>query len=250
MEDLKRLLKTDIIKLKSTGLLWLHLCVPLLGLMVFLGYYSYTPWTDFSKISAYLQVLCMTFPILIGIITSIIAEQEYMAGGFQNILISSEIKFLSFISIYIVVLVLGILSTILSVVGFYIGFSHIGNNIFSFNIYLSVICILIGSNLFEYIFHFFLSFRFSKGISIGVGIVESLISALFLTGMGDGRWQFFPCAWSIRFINSLLIKYENFNNYVDPSLNLGIKIAFVGTIMAFIMVLMWFTKWEGNKAEE
>ena len=250
MNDLKRLLKTDIIKLKSSGLLWIHCCVPLLGLIIFLGYYSYTPWKDLSKISAYLQVLCISFPLLIGIITSIIGEQEHMAGGFQNILVSSEIKILSFVSKYILVLGLGLLSTILSVIGFYIGFSYMGNNIFSFNIYLSVIFILIGSNLLEYIFHFFLSFRFSKGVSIGVGIVESLISALFITGMGDGRWPFFPCAWSIRFINSLMIKYGNINNYVDPSLNLGIKIAFVGTILAFIMVLVWFTKWEGNKSEE
>lgn len=250
MNDLKRLLKTDKIKLKSSGLLWIHCGIPILGLFIFLGYYSYTPWKDFSKISAYLQVLCISFPILIGIITSIIGEQEHMSGGFQNILISSEIKFLSFISKYIVVLVLGFLSTIVSVIGFYIGFSYMGNNIFSFNVYLSVICILIGSNLLEYILHFFLSFRFSKGVSIGVGIVESLISALFITGMGDGRWPFFPCAWSIRFINSLMIKYGNINNYVDPSLNLGIKIAFVGTILAFIMVLLWFTKWEGNKSEE
>ena len=250
MEDLKRLLKTDIIKLKSTGLLWIHICIPILGLFVFLGYYSYTPWKDFSKISSYLQVLCISFPILIGIITSIIGEQEYAAGGFQNMLISSEKKPLSFISKYIFTLGLGFLSTILSVIGFYIGFSFIGNNIFPFKISLIIICILIGSNLLEYTFHFFLSFRFSKGISIGIGIVESLISALFRTGMGDGRWPFFPSAWGIRFVNSLLLKYENPNNYLDPSLGLGIRIASIGTIVGFIMVLVWFTRWEGNKAEE
>src|SRR5699024_9966423 len=114
----------------------------------------------------------------------------------------------------ILLIILGVLATVLSVIGFYIGFSFIDNSFFPITVYLLVALILIGSNIFEYILHFFLSFRFSNNISIGIGILESLISALFLTGMGDGRWPFFPSSWSSRFISSLLIKYEGANNYV------------------------------------
>ena len=249
MLQLKKLLKADIMKLKSTQMIWIHLYIPVLGLIIFLSYYSYTPWNSSSKVSAYLQVLCIVFPILIGIITSMVSDQEYIAGGFQNILASSKIKCLSFISKYTLFLLLGLLSTILSVIGFYVGFSFIENDIFPFTMYLAVVGILIGSNIFEYILHFFLSLRFSKGVSIGVGIVESLISALFLTGMGDGRWVFTPCSWSIRFIGSLLIRYQNIN-FIDPDLHLGIIICILGTILSFLIMLVWFTKWEGKKAEE
>ena len=249
MSQFKNLLKADIIKLKSTQMLWIHLYIPILGLIAFLSYYSYAPYSSYNKVSAYLEVLCMAFPILIGIITSMVSDQEYMAGGFQNILISSETKSLSFISKYTLFLLLGILSTLLSVVGFYLGFSLMGKNNFPLNMYLAVVGILIGSNMFEYVLHFFLSFRFSKGISIGVGIVESLISALFLTGMGDGRWPFAPCAWSMRFIGSLLARYQNVN-FVDPDLHLGINICIFGTVLSFLIMLIWFTKWEGKKAEE
>ena len=78
MIEFKKLIKADIIKFKSTQIPWMHLYIPILGLIIFLSYYSYTPWTSFSKISAYLQVLSITFPMLIGIITSIVAEQEYI----------------------------------------------------------------------------------------------------------------------------------------------------------------------------
>ena len=251
MIRLKRLLKADIIKLKSTQLIWMHLYIPILGLIIFLGYYSYTPWSSFGKISAYLQVLSIVFPILIGIITSIVADQEYIAGGFQNILIGSEVKYLTFISKLILFFLLGTLSTILAIMGFYMGFSFIENNIFPFTMYLTVVGILIGSNVFLYILHFFLSFRFSKGVSIGVGIAESLASALFLTGMGDGRWPFVPSSWSIRFIVSLLMKYQNTGNMLlDPDLKLGIIASIAATFLSFLIMSLWFIGWEGKRAEE
>lgn len=251
MPQLKRLIKADIMKLKSTQMIWMHLYIPILGLVIFLAYYSYTPWSSFSKVSAYFQILSIAFPILIGIITSIAAEQEYIAGSFQNILNGSEIKCLSFISKLIVFLFLGSLSTVLVTIGFYIGFALIENNIFPLSMYLAVAGILVGSNIFIYILHFFISYRFSKGVSIGVGIAESLASALLLTGMGDGRWPFVPSSWSIRFVGTLLTKYQNTGKvFLDPDLQLGIIISIIATFLSFGIILVWFTKWEGNRAEE
>lgn len=249
MLELKRLLKADMIKLKSTHIIWFHLYIPLIGLIGFLTYYSNTSWASFSKISGYLQVLSMVFPILIGIITSMVVDQEYESGNFQHLLSSTERKELSFISKLILSLLLGTLSTILAVVGFYIGFNFIEGNTLPLTMFLAVVGILIGSNIILYIFHFFLSLRFSKAVSIGVGIIESLVSALFLTGMGDGRWPFMPCTWSMRFVSSLLIKYENVNIF-DPDLSLGIVLSIVGTIAFFLIMVLWFRGWEGKKAEE
>ena len=251
MLQLKRLLKADIMKLKSTQIIWIHLYIPILGLIIFLSYYSYAPWSAYSKVSAYLQVLCMVFPILIGIITSMVADQEYMAGNYKNLLSSLECKELSFISKLAVFLLLGSVSTILAVIGFYVGFSFIEDPILPLTMYIAVAGILIGSNIFLYVLHFFLSFRFSKGVSIGVGIVESLISALFITGMGDGRWPFFPSSWDMRFIESLFIKYQNINNtFKDPDLFLGIIISIIGTILSLVFMIIWFRSWEGKRAEE
>lgn len=251
MLQLIKLLKADIMKLKSTQMVWMHIYVPLLGLIIFLGYYFITPSSSFGKISVYLQVLCIAFPVLIGIITSIAADQEHTAGGCQNILSSLGPKYLTATSKLILLIILGTLSTVLAVMGFYIGYSFIDNNIYPINIYLAVVGILIGSNVFLYILHFFLSFRFSKGISIGVGMAESFASALFLTGMGDGRWPFVPSFWSIRFVESLLMQYQNSSSvFIDPDLHLGIIVAIVATMFSFVAILVWFTRWEGNTLEE
>ena len=39
--------------------------------------------------------------------------------------------------------------------------------------------------------HLFVSFQFGKGASIGLGIVEALLVALLLTGLGDRIWPFY-----------------------------------------------------------
>ncbi len=188
MIEFKKLIKADIIKFKSTQIPWMHLYIPILGLIIFLSYYSYTPWTSFSKISAYLQVLSITFPMLIGIITSIVAEQEYIAGGFKNILIASETKNLSIMSKFTLCLLFGSLSTILAVVGFYIGYSFIDSNIYP--IYISIpIGLLVGSMnsghwikvWLENLFHIFgkidLNFlMIITGFGIGVGLSMGLYS--------------------------------------------------------------------------
>jgi len=251
MKQLKRLLKADIMKLKSTPLVWIHILVPLLGLALFLSYYSYAQWNDIGKISGYLEALCATFPVLIGIITSIFAEQEYMAGNYQNILNTSQPKLLTLVSKIILSLILGFLSTALAVLGFYFGFSLIGKTIFSFFVYIEAIFILLGSNVIIYVLHLFLSFRFSKSVSIGVGILESLISALFLTSMGDGIWPFVPCSWSMRFVVSLIQKHNGLNvSSLDSNLSLGVTMSIITTLISIVFLLFWFMKWEGKKAEE
>lgn len=122
-----------------------------MGVALFLSYYSYTQWDNVGKISGYLEILCVVFPTLIAIITSIFAEQEYIAGNHQNIFNASQLKSLTIVSKIILSLILGFLSTALAVLGFYIGFSFIGDTVFHFGIYLKVVFILLGSNIIIYI---------------------------------------------------------------------------------------------------
>jgi len=249
--QLIKLLRADILKLKATHMIWLHLYIPLLGLIIFLSYFSYAPWRHFDEISVYLQVLCIVYPILIGIITSMIADQEYLAGGFQSMLVNSDPKYLALASKLLLYLLLGAISSLLAVFGFYIGYSFIGNPVFNITIYIAVVGIIIGSNIFQYILHFFLSLRFSKGVSIGVGIAEALAVALFITGMGDGRWPFVPSSWSIRFIGALLTDSENVNGHIsDPVLHLGVILSIGVTVFSIVTLFIWFTRWEGKKLEE
>ncbi|HBE9528310.1 TPA: lantibiotic immunity ABC transporter MutG family permease subunit [Clostridioides difficile] len=252
MRQLIRIFCSDLIKLKRNFIILMHICMALMGMGLFLWYYKVSGADNILKIVAYLQVIAIAFPLLSGVVCSMFVEQEYYAGSYKHMLTASNPKYLTLISKYIILVCLGFVATLVSVLGFKFGISKA---YFTSSFYMISILILIGCNLFEYILHLFLSLRFGKGTSIGVGIVEMLLSALLLTGLGSGIWQYFPCAWGVRFITIWssfsssktveYIKVESIKAYQSTGLMCG----FV-TILAFVILCIWFSKWEGKKSEE
>ncbi|MGV8906086.1 MAG: lantibiotic immunity ABC transporter MutG family permease subunit [Acetobacterium sp.] len=245
----KNLLITDIMKLKSTSVLWLHFFVPIFWLILFLSYFLVSPWDAIIEQKTYLTAICVALPILIGMVTAMVAEEEYESGNYRNLLAVYPIKWLALLSKYLVLITLGALSIFIAVIGFYLGISRM---IPALNIetYFAFTGILVGCSLFLYGFHLFLSLRFSKSVSIGIGIFEALIVALFRTGMGDGRWPFFPCSWSIRFIWTILSQSANGLMIQDPFMNFGIFLSVVVSILSIVLLMVWFSIWEGRKSEE
>lgn len=49
----------------------------------FAGYYHISRWELATKISAYLEVLAVAFPFLIGIIVGLVVQIENQAGHYQ-----------------------------------------------------------------------------------------------------------------------------------------------------------------------
>jgi len=245
----KNLLITDIMKLKSTPFLWVHLLAPILALIVFLSYFSVSPWDPIMKQKNYITAMCMAFPILIAVITSMVAENEYAAGNYQNLLGIYNKKWSALLSKYLVLVALGGISTAIGVMGFYLGFSQMTTAL-PLMTYVVLTFILIGCSLFLYAFHLFLSLRFSKSVSIGIGIFEALIAALFRTGMGDGRWPFFPSSWSIRFTWFTIMQKSEDIGMPDPLMGLGVVLCVGVTMLSILMLMVWFKNWEGQKSEE
>lgn len=251
MRQLIRLLKVDIMKLKSSQIFWLHLYLPAIGASLFVAYYGVSHWDAFTMVSTYFQALCIVFPILIGVVTSLVASQEGSAGEFQQMLTTSNPKVLTMVSKLLILLALGLVATSLAVIGFYLGLLTVKGVSYPITINFAVIGLMLVTNIFQYMLHCFLSFRLSSGISIGVGVVESLICALFLTGMGDGRWPFAPSSWSVRFISSFLL--NSFTQEVgpqDPDLLLGMISLLVVTGLGILALSFWFNRWEGHQIEE
>ncbi|MCC0703412.1 lantibiotic immunity ABC transporter MutG family permease subunit [Clostridioides sp. ES-S-0049-02] len=251
MAQLIRLFNSDLIKLKRTYIVLIHFCIALVGIGLFLGYYNISGYDSISKIVAYLQVIAIAFPLLSSIMCSMCVEQEYYSGNYKHILTSSNPKYLTIISKYVILICLGFGATLVSVLGFEFGIDTIfNNNHFTLSFYMISILILAGSNLFEYILHLFLSLRFGKGTSIGVGIVETLLSALLLTGLGDGIWQYIPCAWGVRFV-SVWASFSSSKEIesIQEFQSIGLICGFA-TIFTFAILCIWFSKWEGKKSEE
>ncbi|MBX4263956.1 lantibiotic immunity ABC transporter MutG family permease subunit [Clostridium estertheticum] len=248
MIALLRCIKSDFYKLRHTSIPWIHLLIPLAGAIMFLAYYRISSWDTVKKTSGYLETLAIAFPLLIGIISGIVIEQEEQAGNFQTLLCNTKSKNTTYLSKLIVLLLLGSFSIILAVGIFALGFQTMPN-IF----YLKAAGALVIGNIFLYILHVFMSLQFGKGASTGLGVAESLISALMLTGLGDGVWRFIPSAWSVRFCDYLVFKftYHSVNSYATQAAldtKQGLFIMLFAICIAFAISLFWFKKWEGRKS--
>lgn len=250
MGVLSRVLRADFLKMKGTIFYWIHVAMPIIGISIFLSYYSFSKFDSINKVSGYIQVLSIAFPLLISVVCSFVVEQEALAGNFKELLSTEYGRWKAFISKVCFLLICGFCSTILAVVGFAAGFHFLlGQNEFPLSLYFEVSLILFGCQIFMYIFHLFLNFRFSKGVSIGIGITESLLAALMLTGLGDIVWKYTPCAWSMRLCSSFFAYRLNPDSFhvLQVDTEMGVVMCICLTIIVFIMSLIWFSFYEGRK---
>lgn len=255
---LVRLIKADFYKIRHTAMVWVHIIVPIFISLVFVAYYAYSSGRigSASKFNLYTQVLSIGFPMIIGIVCAMTADYESDAGNFQALLMSKN-KLLSFVSKVCMLLIMAFFSLTVAIGVFALGLELLTHeNIFSFYIYVKVILILLLSQVFLYILHLLLSFRYGSGASIGLGITESLVSALMLTGLGDVIGKWLPCSFGARIIQSYIMLNSNIND-VNVMLNkfnglymnefkIGIYICVAETIVLFLLSLIWYNYFEGR----
>ncbi|EJO5348588.1 lantibiotic immunity ABC transporter MutG family permease subunit [Clostridium botulinum] len=247
MINLFRCIKSDFYKLKRTPILCIHVFIPLLGAVLFLLYYSFGAKGNIASICGYLETLAIVFPLLIGLITGMVIEQEEQVGNFQMLLGSTKCKGVTYISKLILLFLLGSFSVIIAIGIFAIGFKKM-DAIF----YVQEAITLFVANIILYIVHVLISIKLGKGASIGLGIGGTLLSALMLTGLGDRVWQWIPWAFGVRFCDYTMLKIidPSIYNIVSIEVNKGIFIMILEICIALIGSLLWFKYWEGRKSYE
>lgn len=244
-------LKSDLYKLFHTPLWLIHLVIPVIGIALFIWYYSFSQWDEMNKLSGYIQALSITFTVLIGIITSVLAETEQKAGDFQSLLVTVNSKCVSHISKLILLVLFGFASSLLALAGFGVCFMSRGYITFNLLFYVKAAILLVMSVLPLYLLHYIVSFLFGKGFSIGLGIVGGLISALLLTGLGDGIWWYLPWGIAARFSGNLLlssladIDFLQYNGIIQ-----SVIFILLFTLVFNALLILLFNKWEGRKAED
>lgn len=175
-----RNIKVDFIKLKRISTLYIHILIPIVGASLFLLYYSVSSWDTDTKLAVYYQTIAIIFPLLIGIITGTIAEQEEQAGGFQNMFILLKRKATSYCSKLLVLLPLSIFSIIMVIFIFGSVFKN-----YSLGFYTRLGVALFLGNIFLYILHLFISFRFWKR---GIYRIRNCRGINSCTN-GNGSWR-------------------------------------------------------------
>ena len=249
----------DFMKMKRLSILIAHIVIPIGIAAAFLTYYTYSPWDGYTKAITYYYVLGTGFPFLIGLFCAMSAEQELSAGSFQNMLSVSK-RQIAFFSKLIILILLGTGAVLLASVMFGMGyFFFLGQQYIHCSFYIGAAFILTGSNVFLHVLHLFLALRFNKGVTIGLGIMESLMSALLLTGLGDGIWIFIPVAWSSRFVTMFLQRIGTYD-IISPAPAVrtagiaeqllmeckeALVICAVITVVAISAFGVWAYRWDG-----
>lgn len=237
---------SEIYKINHSKLLWIHVIIPALVIGVFAIYYKYSAWDEFDKISAYIQVLALSFPFLIGLITVISCEMEEQAGNFQFLLINQS-KTRAHISKLIALLFYGLTATIFAVVGFGIIFSLQGNHILKILIYFQLALIILVSTLPIYLIHYLIAYKIGKSAGIITGIVGSLLSALLLTGLGDGIWNILPWGTLVRFCSIFLESNKmQVSIFQYPLVFKAVINLIITSTVLMIVLVIWAKKWDGN----
>ena len=246
---LRRNLQADFLKMKGLSITLAHILIPVITSGLFLAYYSFSVWSEDTKIIAFYQAVGAGFPVLIGIFTASIMEQEQNAGVYQNLLTLRK-KTIAFLSKVILLLIFSMFSVFLAAGIFCFGFYKIfGCSTVSAGTYMMAAFIMWCGSIPLYIWQMFLAFRFGKGVSIGVGIVSGLVSALMLTNLGMFVWKYIPVSWTGRLPYTYLQIALGESGAINEMKSV-IPVFCVFTVISMVYYLLWASHWEGSKISE
>ena len=245
----RRNLHADLLKMKGLSITLAHIIIPIITSVVFLAYYVVSAWNENTKIIAFYQAVGAGFPVLIGIFTASIMEQEQNAGACQNLL-SSRKKTTAFLSMVILLLLFSLFSVCLAAGIFCLGFYKIlGCSTVSTAAYMMAAFIMWCGSIPLYIWQMLLAFQFGKGVSIGAGIISGLVSALMLTNLGMYVWKYIPVSWTGRLPYAYLQTVFGEVGAIDEMKSV-IPVFCVFTVITMVYYLLWASRWEGSKISE
>lgn len=226
MLEMLRLCRAECRKMHHTILLPMHLLVPLTGSAVFLLYYRVSQWSETAQVSGYLEAL--------GLGTVPHKQKVFLAKC-------------------VVLMMIELSATGLAVGTFAAGYhGFLGKTGIPAAAYVSIIVTLWLGSLPLYLFHLYLNLRFSKAISVCTGVVELLVAALFLTGLGEGVWRAVPCSWGARWGGYLFLSAAE--SGMENELRLYLRQSFWSCLLitaaVCAIILTWFHFYEGRQCDD
>lgn len=243
-----RYLKSDIYKLRHCAFFPVHLLFSLLGAGLMLTYAGISGSSNINKIAAFSQIYAIAYPFVISIVCQIVADQEMQAGYFQNLLTqTSRTKVI--ISKLTWLFCTGFTTVGISTVLFGVFFPLVTGTNLPAEFLLVISLVLWLSNLFLYGLHLFLAIRFGRNLSISVGAVGSLLSALMQTGLGTGLWYVIPYGWGIRFSESTTAWLLHLPTANQSELQVALLCSSVISCAIIIWCIIWFSRYNGTHTE-
>ena len=172
--------RSELIKVKHTSFGVIHLCVPVLGALLFIVYYViYGNTADYKKLKMILELTATIFPLLISVVVSLNVLLEEKASHFQ-ILLGVPNRYKAVLTKLAVLYGAGITAMFCLFLVFLLGvhFLRIDDTV-QFSMLVKAAAGMAFCNLIIYALHLFLSFRLGLGISLFWGVFESLKCILY-----------------------------------------------------------------------
>lgn len=250
-------IRAELLKYQRTVLLWMHLGIPILGAGIFLLYGRISGIGAWSKLSLYAETLAIVFPAVSAVVCALAAEQEKQAGNLYHVLCMPGRKWKGMGIKYLVLCGLGFAALVLAL-GLYGAGAAAGmiQPAGGVRLYLCLAGVLMLSQLVLYAWHLVLAVQFTNGVCIGIGITESLLAALLMTGLGDGIWYWIPCSWGGHF-TEYLIQYqagsgaaEGIRNFIRQDAPRAAGMAVILTAAGLLAGLIWCFCFEGGSIED
>lgn len=244
-----KIIKSEIYKIKHTWLLWIHIVLPIAYSSLFYVASKTTGLKNFEEsdiIQTYFILLGAIIPIILSFITSKVVDMEISAGKFQVLLSTTKSRSKAYIG-KLLVLELGfVISLALAIIIFAILTGY--QNTLDWLIEFSLIVI---SSLSPYMIHLWVSIVLSSGASIGLGFLETMITLLSMTVIGDSIWYFIPCTWGSR-LPAMYITMGKVSDlsYFYKELRIWSFAALFIILALFISSIIWFNKWDGKSVSE
>lgn len=242
-----KIIKSELYKMKHTWLVWVHIVLPIAYSVFFYVASITTSLKNFEKndiVQTYFVILGAMLPIVCSFITSKVVDMEASAGNFQVLLSTTKSRTKAYLGKLIVMELGFIVSLMLAIIIFAVlsGYQHALD-------WLIELFLIFISSIALYIIHTWIGFALSSGASVGLGFIETMISLLLMTILGDNIWYFIPCTWATR-LPATFIMMRNVldSSYFYREIRLW---SFVATLMILILLIssiIWFNKWDGKTA--
>lgn len=247
--SLMKRVRTEFYKMRHTFLFPIHILIPVISAGIFLA------WTRISaqlQFSAYVQAVGVAFPALSSLICAGSVELE-IPGRFQGFMMVPGKKECALLAKWMSLEILAFLAVMSAMVFYGAGNRLIlGDMKIPFSVFLKAGVLLWSGSIPLYLEHLFLNLRLSKAVSLAVSVGQTLVSALFLTGLGDGRWQYVPCSWSSRGTSLYLAEIFNRRAALGASVT-GFQDIFTCVLLGVILcviIFIWFHFYEGRQENE
>lgn len=242
------LLRAELWKMRHSRIYLIHVLCPVIVSLVALLYFHASKWSERDRILAYAQVIGMFLPIIVSIVCAQNVELEER-GHFQTLLGVNPGKCWIFVAKWLALEGLAMAAVVGAFLLFGIGQEVLQEKMMSVRQYLMAGVVLWCAGIPLYLEHLFLNLKFSKVISMGISIVQFLLSALFLTGLGDGRWQWFPCTWSNRGTTLYLLGAMEGPQAV-PGVAGQARVCLLLGLLICAIIILWFRNYEGRECHD